>query len=98
MTRPLGILSAAASLGLLACASVSAAPTPDLATIDRRIAKEPEYTSKRPLYGLYGFGPRAATRVWAVLDSSEGGKDDYDVLYFDRDADGDLTELGERFT
>jgi hypothetical protein len=98
MTRPLAILGAAVSLGFLTCASVAAAPTPDLASIDRRIAKEPDYTSKRPLYGLYVFGPRATTRAWAVLDSSEGGKDDYDVLYFDRNANGDLTEPGKRLT
>jgi hypothetical protein len=71
---------------------------PDLAKTDRRIAREPSYTAKRPLYGLYVFGPQAATRVWAVLDTSGEGKAEYDVLYFDRNANGDLTEPGERLS
>ena len=74
-----------------------AADPPELAKIDRRIAKEPAYTSKQPLYGLVVFGPAATTRTWLVLDQSkEGGK--YDVLYFDRNGNGDLTDAGERYT
>jgi hypothetical protein len=69
---------------------------PDLSKVDRRIAKEPKYTSKSPLYGLYAFGPGAATRVWAVLDRSREDREGYDVLYFDRNADGDLTGPDER--
>lgn len=72
-----------------------AADPPELAKIDRRIAKQPGYTSKQPLYGLVVFGPAAATRTWMVLDrSKEGGR--YDVLYFDRNGNGDLTDAGER--
>jgi hypothetical protein len=85
-------------LGLVIPAYVVAAEMPDLAKIDRRIAKEPSYTARRPLYGLYVFGPRAATHVWAVLDKSEERKAEYDVLYFDRNANGDLTDPDERFT
>ena len=72
-----------------------AAEPPDLSKIDRRIAKEPSYKAK-PLYGLYVFGPQAKTRVWAVLDKSDSVVDRYDVLYFDRNADGDLTAADER--
>jgi hypothetical protein len=68
-----------------------AADTPDLAKIDRRIAKEPVYNSKQPLYGLYVLGPEAKTKVWAIFDKSKPDAKDYDVLYFDRNADGDLT-------
>jgi hypothetical protein len=68
---------------------------PDLRKVDRRIAKEPVYKAK-PLYGLYVFGPEARTRVWAILDKSKADASDYDVLYFDRNADGDLTAPGER--
>lgn len=73
-----------------------AAEPPDLSRIDRRIAKEPAYQSKQQLYGLYVFGPEAKTRIWAVLDKSRPEAADYDVLYFDRNADGDLTGEGER--
>lgn len=72
-----------------------AAQPPDLAKIERQIAKQPSYTAAEPLYGLFVFGPEARTRVWAVLDKSKADNDQYDVLYFDRDADGDLTEEGE---
>jgi hypothetical protein len=74
----------------------AAGEAPDLSKIDRRLKKEPHYTSKKPLYGVYVFGPEAKTHVWAVLDMSADDADQYDVLYFDRDADGDLTEPGER--
>jgi hypothetical protein len=74
----------------------SAADAPDLSQIDRRIAKEPPYVCKQPLYGLYVFGPEARTRVWAVLDKSRADAAEYDVLYFDRNANGDLTESAKR--
>ncbi len=74
----------------------SAADVPDLSKIERRIVKEPSYKSKQPLYGLYVFGPEAKTRVWAILDKSKANAADYDILYFDRNADGDLTAANER--
>jgi hypothetical protein len=76
--------------------STAAAEVPDLAGIDRRIVKEPAYKAKQPLYGLYVFGPKAQTRVWAIFDKSRPDAPDYDVLYFDRNADGDLTAPEER--
>lgn len=69
---------------------------PDLAKIDRTIRKQPEYASKHPLYGFLVFGPKAATRVAAVFDKSAPTSPEYDVLYFDRNANGDLTEANER--
>jgi hypothetical protein len=68
---------------------------PDLSKLDRKLVKEPSYTGK-PLYALYVFGPEAKTRVWAVLDKSAPDAKDYNVLYFDRNADGDLTGTDER--
>lgn len=59
----------------------------DLTKIDRTILKEPVYQGK-PEYCLLVFGPEAQTRVWLVLDG--------DVLYVDRNGNGDLTEDGER--
>src|SRR5262249_27512597 len=61
----------------------------DLTKIDRTIAKEPAYESKSPSYGLLVFGSEAKSRAWVVLDG--------DVLYVDRNCNGDLTEAGERF-
>lgn len=59
----------------------------DLAKIPRALAKEPAYQSQ-PKYCLLVFGPEAETRVWLVLDG--------DLLYVDRNSNGDLTEKGER--
>jgi hypothetical protein len=69
----------------------------DLKDIDRRAPKEPSYTSKRPLYGLLVFGPKAQVRVWMILDHSKPDAESYDVLYADLDANGDLTKPAERF-
>ncbi len=60
----------------------------DLAAISRTIAKEPAYQTKAPRYGLLVFGPQAKYRVWLVHDG--------DVLYVDRNGNGNLTEPGER--
>ena len=60
----------------------------DLATIERKAPKLPELVSDAPLYCLVVFGPEAKTRVWLVRD---GG-----ALYVDRNANGDLTDDGER--
>jgi hypothetical protein len=61
----------------------------DLHKIERTIAKEPAYKNK-PKYCLLVFGEQARTRVWLVQDG--------DVLYVDRNANGDLTEKDERVT
>lgn len=68
----------------------------DLKNIDRKIQKQPDYHSSRPRYGLLVFGQKRATRVWAVFDKSTADNKLYDVLYFDRNANGDLTDPGER--
>ncbi len=62
----------------------------DLAKTDRSLRKEPTYKSKQPRYCLLVFGPEAKTRVWVVLDG--------DVLYLDRNGNGDLTDPSERIT
>jgi hypothetical protein len=64
-----------------------ASEAPDLKTIDRAVLKEPKYTS-RPCYALLVFGPKAEKRVWLAVDGN--------VLYVDRNGNGDLTEPGER--
>ncbi|MCI0357844.1 MAG: hypothetical protein L0211_05070 [Planctomycetaceae bacterium] len=68
-----------------------AQPTVDLTKVDRSIAKEPVYKNK-PKYCLLVFGPEAKIRVWLVQD----GDKDSDVMYVDRNGNGDLTEEGER--
>src|SRR5436309_386901 len=64
----------------------AAVPAADLTKIDRTIVKEPTYKSK-PKYCLLVFGPQAKTRIWLVLDGN--------ILYVDRNGNGDLTEKGE---
>jgi hypothetical protein len=59
----------------------------DLAALDRTIRKEPTYRHQ-PKYCLLVFGPEAKTRAWLVQDG--------DVLYVDRNCNGDLTEPDER--
>jgi hypothetical protein len=77
---------------LLAVASLtcctSSVSAGDLSKIDRTIGKEPAYQSKAPSYCLLVFGSEAKTRIWLVLDG--------DVLYIDRNGNGDLTEAGEK--
>jgi len=72
---------------VVAAAMALTAQGADLTKIDRTIASEPAYKTK-PKYGLLVFGPEAKSRVWLVLDG--------DVLYVDRNGNGDLTEKGER--
>ncbi len=67
----------------------------DFTKVDRTIRKLPELKSEKPLYGLFLFGVDGETRVWAVLDATAKGKE-YDVLYLDRNADGDLTASDEK--
>jgi len=69
--------------------AVASSPAVDYGKIDRALAREPAYKAKAPAYALLLFGPEAKVRVWVVLDG--------DVLYLDRDGDGDLTDKDERF-
>jgi len=62
-------------------------PAADLTKIDRTIAKEPAYQTK-PLYCLLVFGPEAKAKAWVVLDG--------DVLFVDRNCNGDLTGKDNR--
>jgi hypothetical protein len=72
-------------VALLLCGSTASAA--DLKKIPRSIGKEPAYTNK-PRYALAVFGADAKFRVWLVLDG--------DVLYVDKNGNGDLTEAGEK--
>ncbi len=68
----------------------------DFAKVDRTIGKLPKLSAQRPLYGLLLFGLNGQHRVWAVLDKTKAESEQYDVLYLDRNADGDLTAEDER--
>jgi hypothetical protein len=86
MLRPLRFLLplvALASTGLPGLAA-------DLTQIERKIAREPTYQTKTQAYCLLVFGSEAKFRVWLVQDG--------DVLYVDRNGNGDLTEAGKRVT
>lgn len=74
---------------MLACLLLSVASTSahDLRKIERQIVHEPTYASK-PKYCLLVFGPDAETRMWVVLDGN--------VLFVDRNGNGDLTDADER--
>jgi hypothetical protein len=64
-------------------------PAVDLTQIKRTVDKEPSYQNK-PRYCLLVLGLRAETRIWLVVDGND--------LYVDRNADGDLTDEGEKVT
>jgi hypothetical protein len=87
---------AGAIVGSLLALPALADNGPDLSKVDRHIASQPKYIARQPLYGLYVFGPEAKTRAWAVLDKSKEDSPVYDVLYFDKKANGDLTAAGTR--
>src|SRR5262245_16708877 len=82
---PMGRTIVIPAITWLALSPVLAEAT-DLTKIDRTIAKEPTYKTK-PKYGLLVFGPEAKAHVWLVLDG--------DVLYVDKNGNGDLTEKDE---
>lgn len=56
-----------------------------LESVDRKIGKEPTYATT-PRYALLVLGADAKTKVWMVEDG--------DVLYVDKNANGDLTDDG----
>jgi hypothetical protein len=68
----------------------------DFAKIERSIGKEPQYVAK-PLYALFLMDTEGRSRHWAVLDKSKSDLAYYDVLYFDTNGNGDLTEISKRF-
>src|SRR5262245_10465994 len=68
----------------------------DYSKMERSIAKEPKYVAA-PRYALFVFDPQGKFRAWAVLDKSKADLPYYDVLYLDKNGNGDLTEPGERF-
>jgi hypothetical protein len=59
-----------------------------LTKIDRKIAKLPKFESAKPGYLLLVFGKAAKEKVWVVFDGAN--------LYVDKNANGDLTEDGEK--
>jgi hypothetical protein len=70
-----------ALLCLFSCVAGTSAA--DLSKIDRVIRKEPAYKAS-PKYCLLVWGAKASTRTWLVQDGN--------VLYVDRNGDGDLTD------
>jgi hypothetical protein len=68
--------------------SAGAPALTDEPKVERKIRKEPAYSSKSPKYCLLAFGPKAETRVWLVLDG--------DTFYIDHNSNGDLTEPSKR--
>jgi hypothetical protein len=100
--RTLGTTGFAAIL-LAIFTTPSIAPSPetggpiDFSKVPRTIGKLPECKASKPLYGLFLFGAKGETRVWAVLDKSRPDAQAFDLLYLDLNANGDLTDEGERF-
>ena len=82
------VVAAFANLALAADPDAQGKHSVDLTKIERKIGKLPPLKSENPLYGLLVFGMDASKRVWLVRDD--------DVLYVDRNGNGDLTEQGER--
>lgn len=68
----------------------------DYAALKTAPTKEPEYVAQ-PLYALFVMDDAGEFVCWAVLDKSDPELPGYDLLYFDKNGNGDLTEEGERF-
>jgi thiol-disulfide isomerase/thioredoxin len=86
----------AIAIGIVRALPAREPQSPDLKQIERHIASEPKYVGGQPFYGLLVFGPEAKTHAWAVFDKSSPDSATYDVLYFDRKADGNLTDPDDR--
>jgi hypothetical protein len=71
-----------------ALALAAPAAAADLTKIERKLAREPVYQARSPKYCLLVFGLDMKARVWLVQDG--------DVLYVDRDGNGDLTGAAKR--
>jgi hypothetical protein len=76
----------------LGICAVAAAPQQS----ERKIAKEPKYVAA-PRYALFVLDEAGKFKAWAVFDKSSADAPYYDVLYFDKNGDGDLTAPDERF-
>src|SRR5690242_12439645 len=74
-------------VALVSLLSPLSAPAADLPHIDRTIRKEPKYEHKVK-YALLVFGAEAKFKVWLAWDG--------DVLYVDKNGDGDLTGAEKR--
>jgi hypothetical protein len=79
---------AALLLATSASVSFSAPPPPaqaapsgpiDFAAVPRTIGKLPDFHAAKPLYGLFLFGAKGETRVWAVLDKTRADAPAYDA-------------------
>jgi hypothetical protein len=66
----------------------SQASAVDLAKIDKKIIKEPDYLTN-PQYCLLVLGQSGNTHIWVAVDGKR--------LYIDLNKNGDLTDLGEKF-
>jgi hypothetical protein len=96
MPRTLALLL---SVTALAAQEAPLVAPPAVATAPARPAGprvEPKYVAA-PRYALFVLDEAAKFRVWAVFDKSTPDAPFYDVLYFDRNGDGDLTAPDERF-
>ena len=67
----------------------------DYSKVERKIGKEPKYIGQ-PLYAMLILDNEAKVKVWAVLDRSNVKSKLYDILYFDKNANGDLTDKDDR--
>ena len=95
LVRVLCVCAAAGAAGRAAAGQAAAdggAPPP----IDRKLAKEPKYVAA-PRYALFVLDEAGKFKAWAVFDKSSADAPYYDVLYFDKNGDGDLTATDERF-
>jgi hypothetical protein len=71
--------------------------TLDCAKIDRTLKAQPTWVAG-PRWAFFVLGPTDKAVVACALDKSSKDGKHWDVLYFDRDGDRDLTDADERFT
>jgi len=90
------VLSAAlAQVAAPAASQAASAPRADDWKTDRKIGKQPAWVAA-PKFARFVLDEAGAFRCWAAFDKSTPDAKFYDVLYFDRDGNGDLTDPGEK--
>ncbi len=67
----------------------------DFSFVKRSLAKEPKYKSKNPRYTIFVLGDDNKSVMTVVWDESKGDGTGHDLLYADRNQNGDLTDDGD---
>ena len=100
LTRAIFFLAAAfavVTMSGLAFAQEESETISDDSRLPVSIDVEPSYIADDPKFLMVVFGEQNEKAIWMALDKSTKDAKHHDTLYVDLNADGDLTDNGERF-